>query len=156
MKITLSTSELRDADNNIILECESLDLWGCSVRGVTSLKESIVSRGSKHRTIENSVKRDITGTYRVFKIAYQLLDYSRFKSINDIYKLQCDQLVCLQLKIDNYCGEIDCDCNSISSTGSMNVTMDLGDLDYIDNGTYIEDFDITFEESNSCDCNSCG
>jgi hypothetical protein len=156
MQVTLSTEELRDAENNLIRECESLDLWGCSIRGISTISESYVSRGSKNRTLENAIRRDITGVYRVWKIGYQLLDYSRFKKIKEFYDLQCSQLVCLKLKITNYCGEQDCECSNVSDTVNVEVTMDLGDLDYIDNGSYIEDFTVTFEESKSCDCQNCG
>lgn len=155
MIVTLRSKEVRDTSNTVLLECEDLDLWGCDVRGISSISESWTTRGSKHRTIENSIKRDVTGQYRVWKITYDVLDIGRYKKILEFYKRQCTQLACMTICITNKCGDDCCNCNNVDATGEVEVVIDIDSFDYIDNGTYIESFTITFEESNSCNCSSC-
>lgn len=156
MIVKLIAEDVTNSDGDVIRDGDTLDLWGCAIRGISTIKEEYISRGSKHRTLENAIKRDITGNYRTWEIGYELLDYSRLQSIIEIYKLQCEQLACLKLSITNPCGEADCDCSSLKP-GVAQVTMDMGSYDYSDNGTFVTGLTLKFEESNPCsDCNDCG
>lgn len=160
MRVTLKVNQLLNSSGEELISCGSMDLWGCSQRGITSIEIDHVARGSKHRTLENAVKRDITGTYRVITISYDLLDTSRFRELKSVYDLQCDQLACLSLCIDNLCGT-DCEgeCGDAVSEFSGNVTMDLGKIDFTENGingSFVEGLTVTFEESRSCNCSTCG
>jgi hypothetical protein len=157
MQVTLSATELKNSSGSVIVPCSSLDLWGCAYRGVSGISQTWVVRGSKHTTIEGSIKRDITGRYRVWEISYELLDFSRLKEIEKYFDIQCDGLACLKLKITNSCGDTDCDCASVDNiTGNASVTMDLSNYSFADNGTYAEGLTVTFTESKSCTCSTCG
>lgn len=157
MIATLTSSEITDAEGNVLRACDSLDIWGCEARGISTVTESHTVSGSKHRTLENAIRRDVTGTYRTITIGYELLDYSRFEKIRDMWKTQCDGLACLTLVLTNPCEDAECGCHNFGDKDEIVGTLDIGEASWETNGRWVTGFSFSFEESNPCDtCNTCG
>lgn len=121
--------------------------------GFDSLTKGFVSVGSKHRTIEGKVKRDLVSRHRTWELGWDNIPGSLYYEITKFFDDVCDENYCLKMNISHECAYgTDCDDKNIYG---VSVVVDVGDAELNDAYGIYESFSLTIEESSTEDCN-CG
>lgn len=145
-----------DTDGDIVEKGSSCSVeLGCcnKFNAITKVTEKFSLLGSKQRTMEGNIRRDITGKFRKWVIEFQYFDNDSFNDVYKLYKAYCDDLYCIWMKIDNRCDHAEGDCCDTTG-GWVRVDLSLGDKVYTEETFIAKGFKITLEESGG-DCDSC-
>ena len=133
----------------------SVTLGCCSIKNaLTKITEKYKVRGSRQRTLENNLRQDITGKYREWSLEFKWFDNGSFNEVYELYKKQCDDFHCVQMKIDNRCdhsGDSCCD----DTGGWVKVFITMGDKVYTEDTFQARGFKIKLEESGGERCSTC-